>query len=194
MTKSDEPTEKSADLIELKPALLEARMAESDRVDATVGVSKAQQMRLDQLSELLQSVKSEIPADDERFSLAVLPGQTPRLWVDPTSYVMLSDDNRTYHFVKDTRSGRRAMADSTEAPVIAKAITRYVARRIVEREREIEADFIAGGVTEAAIQEEPRRRSGFWLGVFFGALLAAAGLFSWAWFGNPPDFSSLRPQ
>ena len=107
--------------LELKAAVMDARMAESDRIDLSAGVAKAQQGRLNQLSELLTAVRSDIPEGDDRFSLAVLPGATPRLWVDPTSFVMLSDDNRTYRFVKDTRGGRRALAESTNTADIAES-------------------------------------------------------------------------
>jgi hypothetical protein len=172
--------------LELKAAVMDARMAESDRIDLSAGVAKAQQGRLNQLSELLTAVRSDIPEGDDRFSLAVLPGATPRLWVDPTSFVMLSDDTRTYRCVKDTRGGRRALAESTNTADIAEQITRYVARRIVEREREIEADFIAGGETAAALVAPEVPKSRFLMGLVVGALAAAGGLFGWAWFGGSP--------
>ena len=49
-------------------------------------------------------------------------------------------DKRLYRFVLDTRHGRKVLAESPQAEEIVTAVTDYVARRMVERER-----ALAGG-------------------------------------------------
>jgi hypothetical protein len=49
-------------------------------------------------------------------------------------------DKRTYRFVQDTRYGRKILAESAEPEEIVEGVTKYVARRIIERERALAAD------------------------------------------------------
>jgi len=49
-------------------------------------------------------------------------------------------DKRVYRFLHDTRVGRRVLAESHEIADIVKAVTDYVARRLVERERALDED------------------------------------------------------
>ncbi len=55
-------------------------------------------------------------------------------------------DKRQYQFMKDSRLGRTALAESTNVEVIADAVTRYVAERIVEREQAIEGDWLTKAI------------------------------------------------
>jgi hypothetical protein len=47
----------------------------------------------------------------------------------------MARDRRTYRFVQDTRDGPVILTESMSSDDIVQAITKYVARRIVERER-----------------------------------------------------------
>ena len=49
-------------------------------------------------------------------------------------------DKRRYRFVQDTRYGRKVLAESNDIPEIVEAVTHYVARRIIERERALAED------------------------------------------------------
>jgi hypothetical protein len=73
------------------------------------------------------------------------------------------------------------LAESHEVPVIVDAVTDYVARRMIERERAL----VATPVAAPAPVEKPRR-SGFWsfaLGFILGAM-ALFGLALFAAFRN----------
>ncbi|TIW30273.1 MAG: hypothetical protein E5V72_34810, partial [Mesorhizobium sp.] len=78
------------------------------------------------------------------FDFAVSSGLQPRLWIDAVSHVAMGRDRRTYRFLKDTRIGRMVLAESTEMKPVADQVTRYVAERVVERQRMME-----GGVEQA---------------------------------------------
>jgi len=84
--------------------------------------------------------------------------------------------------VQDTRYGRAVLAESYEVPEIAQAVTRYVARRMVERERALAADAPRKlGVPERITQAEKRRRFFRAVGNFlFGLVVGVVGLFALA--------------
>lgn len=164
---------------DLKRAVADVRAAQAHRDDVIVDLAAAERARLEHLADLLQPVFDAVPERDEQFSFAVLPGEIPRLWVDATSFVTLARDKQTYRFVKDTRLGRTILAEGRSAEAVGDAVTHYVAERILERERGIEADWLlqrlnAGGRTP---EEGARWRSalvGFLLGLVLGiaAILA----------------------
>jgi hypothetical protein len=66
-------------------------------------------------------------------------------------------DKRQYRFVQDTRYGRAVLAESHEIADIVKAVTRYVARRLVERERALTDDAPYGMASSQKMIEQERR-------------------------------------
>ena len=44
-------------------------------------------------------------------------------------------DKRIYRFLQDTRYGRKVLAENVSIPEVAEAVTKYVAQRMIERER-----------------------------------------------------------
>jgi uncharacterized membrane protein YoaK (UPF0700 family) len=65
-----------------------------------------------------------------------------------------------YRFLHDTRIGRHVLAESHEIPEIVQAVTTYVARRLVERQRALDEDpdYINRVTPKAAARERRRRR------------------------------------
>ncbi|WP_315855161.1 hypothetical protein [Chenggangzhangella methanolivorans] len=62
------------------------------------------------------------------------------------TFVEMGRDRRTYRVMRDGRRGRICLAESAEVEPIVEAVTAYVARRLVERERLLVDD-------ERAVQE-----------------------------------------
>jgi type VI protein secretion system component VasF len=87
--------------------------------------------------------------------------------------VLMGRDKRIYRFVQDTRFGRIVLAESHEVSAIVEAVTSYIARRMVERERALAA---APG---PAPKMDTRRRSRLWP-FALGFVLGAAALFGFA--------------
>jgi hypothetical protein len=88
-------------------------------------------------------------------------------------------DKRAYRLLHDTRVGRRVLAESHDVADIVQAVTTYVARRIVERQRALDEDpgFIQR-VAQSAAERERRRRRWRAAGAFlFGFALGVAALF-----------------
>ena len=44
-------------------------------------------------------------------------------------------DKRVYRFLQDTRYGRKVLAETVHVPEMVGAVTKYVAQRMIERER-----------------------------------------------------------
>ena len=99
------------------------------------------------LAQELDSVVAEATKEHPVFDFAISAGAQPRYWIDVVAHVDMGRDKRTYRFVRDTRLGRVVLAESTDIKPVADAVTRYVAERLVERQRAMENP---GSVSEAA--------------------------------------------
>jgi hypothetical protein len=142
----------------LKDAVREARIEAAERSAVVVDLRDAEVARLELLNEALDPLFKDIPKDVELFDRGVSKGDTPRLWVDVIAHVEMGRDKRQYRFVQDTRYGRTVLAESYEIPEMVHAITRYVARRMVERERALADDTPYGMATSLKMLEHEQRR------------------------------------
>lgn len=126
----------------LSDAVRRVRIAESERVDAIVDLHEAEKARLSALAESLEAVFAEVPADDDFFLFNIAGGMQPRLWIDPTSHVVIGRDRRTYRFLKDTRLGRVVIRETPDLEAMADSVTDYIAEKTVERERVQEGELL----------------------------------------------------
>ena len=163
----------------LKDAVRAARIEAAERSGVVVDLRDAELARLELLNEALEPVFKEIPAGVELFDRGVSRGDVPRLWIDVIAHVEMGRDKRQYRFVQDTRYGRAVLAESYEVPEAAAAVTRYVARRLVERERALADD--AGSkdsVTQKIYRLERSRRRWRAIRTFiYGLIVGIAALF-----------------
>jgi hypothetical protein len=170
----------------LTQAVHQARVEAAERTSVVVDLRDAEVARLELLNEALDPLFGEIPPEVELFDRGVSRGDTPRLWIDSVAHVAMGRDKRVYRFLHDTRVGRRVLAESHEIADIVQAVTSYVARRLVERQRALDEDpeFISRvGRGEAGRQRHRRRWrtfgtlvAGFLLGLV--TLIAAALIFA----------------
>ena len=151
----------------LKDAVRQLRIEQAERTSVVVDLHDAELARLELLNEALDPVFVEVPQDIDIFDRGISQGDPPRLWVDMVAHVVMGRDKRQYRFVQDTRFGRRVLAESNELETIIEAITRYVASRLIDRERALASD--ARGLTgERDIGW--RRRGLRWLRAFLFGL------------------------
>jgi hypothetical protein len=177
--KPETPAE-SAPVSPLTEAVHQARIEAAERTSVVVDLRDAEWARLQLLDEALDPLFAEIPPDVDLFDRGVTRGETPRLWIDAVAHVAMGRDKRLYRFLHDTRVGRHVLAESHEIPDMVKAVTTYVARRIVERQRALDEDpeFIQR-VARSAAEREGRRRRWRAVGAFvFGFFLGLFGLFA----------------
>jgi hypothetical protein len=164
----------------LRDALRLARNESAERSAVVVDLRDAEAARLEALNDALDPLFREIPATVELFDRGILRGDPSRLWIDVISYVVMGRDKRTYRFLQDSRHGRIVLAESPETEDIAEAVTKYVARRIIERERALASDEHAldGSARAAASLWRRRWRTirVFVLGLLVGFLAFVAAL------------------
>jgi hypothetical protein len=163
----------------LKDAVRVARIEAAERSGVVVDLRDAELARLELLNDALDPLFKEIPGEVELFDRGVSQGDVPRLWVDVIAHIEMGRDKRQYRFVQDTRYGRAVLAESYEVPAMAQAVTRYVARRLVERERALADDAASPqGVTQKIYRLERSRRRWRTIRIFvFGAIVGMAALF-----------------
>jgi hypothetical protein len=124
----------------LRDALRQARIESAERTGVIVDMRDAETARLDILNEALEPLFTEVPDTIELFDRGLSRGEPPRLWIDVVAHVDMGRDKRTYRFIQDSRYGRKVLAESPDVREMVEAVTKYVARRIIERERALAAD------------------------------------------------------
>jgi hypothetical protein len=156
--KSGPPAPSASPPSPLREALHQARVEAAERTSVVVDLRDAELARLELLNEALDPVFAEIPAEVDLFDRGISRGETPRLWIDAVAHVAMGRDKRSYRFLHDSRMGRHVIAESHEIPDIVQAVTTYVARRLLERQRALadNPDLLA----QAAPKEAERHRRG----------------------------------
>lgn len=173
---------------DLRGAIRKARLEDAERATVVADLRAAELARLDALAERLEPVLAALPADVDLFDHGIVPGERPRLYVDLLAFVEMERDRRTYRFLVDTRHGRQVLAAGENLETIAVAITDYMARRLVEREKALAATgLMPGGAppeAPAPAPAAPGRRFGTGDMVFvyvMGALTGAALFYAAVW-------------
>ena len=118
----------------------------------------------------------------------------PRLWIDVIAHVEMGRDKRQYRFVQDTRYGRAVLAESHDVPEMVHAVTRYVARRLVERERALADDAPFGQATAQKMVEHEQRRGRLRAirTFIYGVVIGVAALFALALLSNRKSLIGQR--
>ena len=119
----------------LRDALRKARVDQAERSAVVVDLHDAEVARLELLNEALDPLFEEVPKEVDLFDRGISRGETPRLWIDAIAHVCMGPDKRVYRFLQETRYGRKVLAESVNVPEIVHAVTKYLAQRLLERER-----------------------------------------------------------
>jgi hypothetical protein len=158
----------------LKAAVRQTRIEVAERSAVVVDLRDAELARLELLNEALDPLFKEVPPEVELFDRGISRGDVPRLWIDAIAHVAMGRDKRRYRFVQDTRYGRKVLAESGEIADIVKAVTHYVALRMIERDKALAADP-TGPAEMASGRSGWHTAAIFLLGLIagFGAVFAA---------------------
>lgn len=165
----------------------QARIEAADRTGVVVDLRDAEVARLELLDDLIAPIFAQIPADVDLFDHGLSCGDVPRLWLDAVAHVHMGREKRVYRFVQDTRYGRKVLAESLDGADIVDAVTRYIARRLIERDIALaeETHPLTGDVLRVRSRQLRRRGwravQAFAFGVFVGVL----ALFAAAWLLSP---------
>jgi hypothetical protein len=156
----------------LKDALRKARVESAERSGIVVDLHDAEVARLELMIEAIEPLFREVPAEVDLFDLGISRGENPKLWIDAIAHVAMGRDKRVYRFVQDTRYGRKVLAESVHIPEIVQAVTKYLAQRLVERERALVDGGTPIGDWRREAQSERRKRRRRAVGIFLLGLVA----------------------
>lgn len=185
--KPDLETGKPAAPQPLKEAVREARIEAAERSAVIVDLRDADVARLALLNDALDPVFADVPKEVDLFDRGVSRGDVPRLWIDVIAHVEMGRDKRQYRFVQDTRYGRAVLAESYELLAMVQAVTRYVGRRLVERERALADDAPFGRASAMKMIEYEQRRGRLraFRTFIYGIVAGVAGLVGLALLSRP---------
>ena len=158
-------------------------MEAAERTAVVVDLRDAEAARLEILNEALDPVFAEIPAEIDLFDRGISRGEAPKLWIDAVAHVAMGRDKRSYRFVQDTSYGRRVLEESNDVGPITDAVTKYVARRMIERERALAA-YMPDEGQFARRGARMKRRGARWASFkafVIGIIAGVVALFALAW-------------
>lgn len=138
--------EKKADHLKTVPpsltaAIRRARIEGAEQNQAVADLREAEIARLELLDEAVRPVLEQTPEGVDMFDAGIAYGERPRLFIDMIGFVEMAHDRRTYRFLQDTRHGRVLIAENDRIDSVVAAITNYIGRRLVERERALASDW-----------------------------------------------------
>ncbi len=141
----------------LSDIVREVKIATADRTDVVIDMRDADRARLELLADEVRPMLGDIDPADDRFDFGISTGLQPRLWIDAVAHVQMGHDRRVFRFVRDTRLGRVIMSDTSDMAATADAVGRYIAERVIERERILAGDFesLKAGAAGHAEADEP---------------------------------------
>jgi hypothetical protein len=180
--KTDVPAKDGEPPSSLQAAMRQARVEAAERTSVVVDLRDAEVARLELLNEALDPLFAEIPREADLFDRGISRGETPRLWIDAVAHVAMGRDKRCYRFLHDSRMGRHVLAESYDIVGVVRAVTTYVARRLIERQRALDEDpdLIARAPPKEAARHRRRRRrralGALALGFVIGVTLLAVAL------------------
>lgn len=141
---------------DLQAAMRRARVEEAERSSVASELRGAELARLEMLKEALAPVLAQVPEGVDLFDVGIVPGEKPRLFVDMIAFVEMGRDRRAFRFVQETRSGRLLLAEGERLEPLLEAITLYIGRRLVEREKALATgSAVPAPLPEAAPQPVP---------------------------------------
>jgi hypothetical protein len=120
---------------EFSKALREARLASAARLDAVLNVADARALRLDALRDELEPIFAANADAKALFALNVQAGETPKLWLDLISSVVMDPDPRTYRLVQDQDNRRETLFETENLKAMSGYIVKYLAHRLVAHEK-----------------------------------------------------------
>jgi hypothetical protein len=160
----------------LTEALRKARVEQAERSGVVIDLHDAEVARLELLNEALDPLFEQIPKEIDLFDRGISRGETPRLWIDAVAHISMGRDKRVYRFLQETRYGRTVLAESVNTPEIVHAVTKYLAHRLLERERARAEVPVTRDVKYEMRFERRQRRRGALKAFLFGFILGIASL------------------
>lgn len=178
MKKTGKKLDQPATATSLREAIHMARVQEAEELDSSVERRSTEMARLEVLFVAVEDVFDDIPYEDDRFNLALVPSKPARLWIDIMTYVAMDNSGEIYRMIRNEGTGRKVMVETEDVGVMAGRITEFVAREIVARERHASGfDY-----DRVPVRRKRKGRTGLIISAFIiGILTGVAGLLAVGW-------------
>lgn len=135
---------------DLAAALRTARAQDAERTYAINDLRILAMTRLTLLRDALAPVLRQIPDDVDLFDVGLMPGDPPRLFIDMIAFVEIGHD-RHFRLFQNRRHGRVMIAEADTVDRAVDAVTAYIARRLVERDKALASDLAAAQTEEPLV-------------------------------------------
>jgi hypothetical protein len=122
----------------LEDEIRQARTAHADKLVAIGNIHDAAVLRLQSLRDELAPLFAANPAARRVVDLALVPGEPPRLWVDMTTYVVMSPNPSTYRLQRDSFCRHEVLLETIAREQVVTAALQHVASNLVEREKQLQ--------------------------------------------------------
>ncbi len=153
---------------ELQGAGHEARLAARDMAA----------MRLLAVKQELSPYVEALPEVRSFVELALVNGETPKLWLDLVSYVVMAPDQQHWRLMQDTSDGREVIFETDQLDELVDFLRKFIAHRAVQRERLLRSDesdarpllrTVSGGMQQTLL----------WMAWLAGLATGAFALLAW---------------
>jgi hypothetical protein len=115
----------------LGAAMRHVRAAEAAHFEAVAALSDARALRLQILKDELAAIIAASPEARRAFELALIPGDTPRLWLDLITFVVMEPDPKTYRLVQHGQSGREVLLETAERAEMVQQAKLLLAQKVI---------------------------------------------------------------
>ncbi|MEP2944454.1 MAG: hypothetical protein ABJL18_01195 [Hyphomicrobiales bacterium] len=140
-TETDKPSKNTRSLTETMQLI---RKKEHARRFATANVHGQNRNQLSLLLDDLEDVIADIGDERKYFDFHLSHGEQPQLWIDETTFVVMSKGGAGFRLLKQTRAGRILLRESRGRAEMGEAVVHYIAERLSHIENEqIHAQHVA---------------------------------------------------
>ncbi len=155
-----------------------ARELQAASHEAQLSARDMAAMRLLAVKQELAPFVESLPEVRGFIELSLTGGETPRLWLDFISYVVMSPDQQHWRLVQDTAEGREVIFETDNLDELVEFLRKFVAHRAVQRERLLHSDelsarpllkTVSSGVPQALM----------WMAWLAGLATGAFALLAW---------------
>ena len=153
---------------ELQGASHEARLSARDMAA----------MRLLAVKQELAPYVEGLPEVRGFIELSLTGGETPRLWLDFISYVILSPDQQHWRLMQDTAEGREVIFETDNLDEMVDFLRKFIAHRVVQRERLLHSDELSARPLAKTVSAGTQQAL-LWMAWLAGLATGAFALLAW---------------
>ncbi len=119
----------------MEAELRHARALQASGHEARLAARDVAAMRLLALKQEIAPLVEATPEMRGFVELALIAGETPRLWLDLVSYVVMSPDQQHWRLVQDTAEGHHIVFETDQLDEMAAFVRKFLAHRAIVRQR-----------------------------------------------------------